>query len=151
MLPVVSILQVGMLHIALKLCRGEKPAFADLFALRALWPKYLAATVLYLLIVYGGALLLVVPGLVWLSQFCFLGHVVVDSGAGPIEALKQSSAITKGVRLQLFLLLLLLGAVNVAGYIALLVGVFVAVPMTMLALGYVYQTLLAQTELAPKN
>ena len=43
------LMSMGIIKVALKLCRGEKPAFEDLFSSVQLIPSYLGATILFML------------------------------------------------------------------------------------------------------
>jgi uncharacterized membrane protein len=94
-------------------------------------------------------LLLIVPGIIWGIKFCFFDYFVVDKRLGPIEALKRSSAITRGVKWDLFVFFLMLTGINLLGAFCLLIGLFAAIPTTMVAQAFVYRRLLAQTEIAP--
>lgn len=55
--------------------------------------------------------------------------------------MKESWRITKGHKWQLLLLFLALLLVNLLGLLALFVGIFVSVPITMLAFAHAYRTL----------
>lgn len=71
----------------------------------------------------------------------FGSYAVVDRSLGPIDALKNSVRITKGARLKMIGLLLLLGLINVAGALALFVGLLVTIPLSMIAIVHVYRAL----------
>ena len=71
----------------------------------------------------------------------FATYLVVDRGAGPIEAIKESWRITKGHKWQLFLLMLTLILLNIAGIIAFVIGVLVTIPVTWLAVTHAYRAL----------
>src|SRR5712692_7827535 len=76
----VAVVELGLLQICRALSDGKVPTFADTFARLFLGPKFLAAQILYLLVVVIGLLLLVVPGVyesVW--QLCCLGEFLVIS------------------------------------------------------------------------
>ena len=74
--------------------------------------------------------------------------VIVDRGLGPIESLSRSAEITKGARMSLFLFGLLILGINFLGFLALIIGLFVTVPISMIAWGYVFRQLEAQTTAA---
>ena len=95
----------------------------------------------YNLIVLG-IILLIILGIILAIKFQFFGYFIVDKGDGPIEALKKSSAITTGAKWNLFLLYLLLLLINLLGAIFLLIGLFVTIPTTMVAIAFVYRKLL---------
>jgi len=141
------VIQMGLIRISLRFCDNEKGEFADLFSCFPLFFKYLFGSILYGLIVVGGMILLIIPGIIWGIKFQFFSCFIVDKGVGPIEALKRSSAITKGAKWDLFLFNLLLVLINLLGAICLLIGLFVTIPTTMVAWAFVYRRLLAQTEI----
>lgn len=141
------IISIGLVKIALRFCDNEKGRFADLFSQYPLFPQYLVGSILYGLIVFAGTILLIIPGIIWGIQFCFYDYFIVDKGLGPIEALKRSSAITKGVKWDLFLFFLILSGINLLGALCLLIGLFVTIPTTMVALAFVYRKLMAQAEI----
>jgi uncharacterized membrane protein len=143
------IISMGLVKIALRFCDKEKGRFSDLFSQYRLFFNYLFASILYNLIVFGGMLLLIVPGIIWGIKFCFFDYFVVDKRLGPIEALKRSSAITRGVKWDLFVFFLMLTGINLLGALCLLIGLFAAIPTTWVAQAFVYRRLLAQTEIAP--
>jgi len=141
------IISIGLVKIALRFCDNEKGRFADLFSQYPLFPQYLVGSILYGLIVFAGTILLIIPGIIWGIQFCFYDYFIVDKGLGPIEALKRSSAITKGVKWDLFGFFLVLLGINLLGALCLLIGLFVTIPTTMVALAFVYRKLMAQAEI----
>jgi uncharacterized membrane protein len=140
------IVTMGVTTISLKLVDNAKPDLGDLFSRFHLFFKYLGGNILYTLIVVGGLILLIVPGIVWALKFILFGYLVMDRGLGPIEALKKSAALTMGARWDLFLFCLLLVGINLLGALALLIGLFATIPTSTVAGAYVYRKLLAQTE-----
>lgn len=68
----------------------------------------------------------------------FIPAFIVDKEESFDEALKSSWAITKGFTLKLFLWCLLATLVIVMGLIALIVGLFVALPVISLSFAYIY-------------
>ena len=140
------IIGMGLIEVSLRFAASSKPTLADLFSKAYLFFKYLLGTLLYGLIVLGGLILLVVPGIVWGIKFSFYTYAILDEELGPIEALKKSAAITAGAKWNLFLFWILLFGVNLLGLLALLIGLFATLPTTMVAMGFVYRTLLARAE-----
>ncbi len=138
---------MGLVKIALRFCDNEKGQLKDLFSQYRLFFKYLLASILYSLIVVAGVILLIIPGIIWGIKFWFFDYFVIDKKLGPIEALKQSSAITRGARWQLLGFFIVMGLINLLGALSFLVGLFITIPVTMLAIAFVYRKLLAQTEI----
>ncbi len=139
------IILMGLVKTALRFCDNEKGRFSDLFSQYGLFFRYLFARILYGLIVFGGTLLLIVPGFIWGIKFCFFEYFVIDKGLGPIEALKKSSAITKGHKWNLFVFFLMISGINLLGALCLFVGLFATIPTTIIAAAFVYRKLLSQT------
>jgi uncharacterized membrane protein len=139
------VLSIGLLKIALSFCDEQKPGIVTLFdGFDCFW-RYLGVAVLYILIVVGGFLLLIVPGIIWAVKFSLCYYFVVDKGLGPIEALKASSRTTKGVKWDLFGFDIFTILIIYAGFLCLGVGVFAAYPTVLVAKTLVYRQLSAQT------
>jgi hypothetical protein len=141
-----TVVQMGLIKIALNLHDNKERKFSDLFSCFRLFFRYIFSSILYGLIVLGGFILLIVPGIIWAIKFQFFGYFIVDKGTGPAEALKRSSAITQGAKWDLFLLGLLLGLINLLGVLCLILGLFATVPTSMVARAFVYRKLLSYVE-----
>ncbi len=141
------IIGMGLIEISLKFCDGEKGELSDLFSCYPLFFNYLIGSIIYWLIIMVGLILLIIPGIIWAIQFQYYSYLIIDRGLGPIDALKKSSKITKGVKWDLFILSIVLMVINLLGLLCLLVGLFATIPTTMIATAFVYRKLLAQTEL----
>ena len=138
------IVTMGFINIALKLSDAQKAQIADLFTCVPLFLNFIIGSILYVLIVFAGMIILIIPGIVLAIKFHFYSYLIIDQGLGPIEALKKSSSITKGVKWNLFLFGLLLAAINILGVIALFVGTAVTMPIVVVALAFVYRQLSGQ-------
>ena len=139
------ILKIGMIKIALSFCNERKPKLATLFDAWDCFWRYLGAALLYALIVVGGFLLLIVPGIIWAIQFSLYRYFVIDKGLGPIEALKASSRTTRGAKLELFALEFICCGIILLGLLCLVVGLYIAVPIVIVVKALVYRQLAAQT------
>ena len=106
---------------------------------------YLIGSILYGLIVVVGLILLIIPGIIWAIKFQFFDYLIVDKGLGPIDALEKSSDITRGVKWDLFAFGILLAIINILGFLCLVVGLFVTIPVTLVAMAFVYRELLPET------
>ncbi|HLH21968.1 MAG TPA: hypothetical protein VK066_05570 [Chloroflexota bacterium] len=142
-------ISIGITKISLEFCDRRSPGLADLFSGGPVYLSYLLASILFSLMVGIGLVFFVVPGIVLAIVFQFFSYVIVDRGLGPMAALSRSAAITKGVRWNLFGLALVLVGLNLLGLLALVVGLFVTVPITIVAIAYVYRKLDAQTGAVP--
>ena len=140
-----TILGIGLIKIALSFCDERKPPLSMLFDAWGCFWRYVAAAILYGLIVLGGFILFIIPSIIWAIKFGLCLYFVVDKGLGPIEALKASSRTTMGVKWDLFGFGIICGLINLLGLLCLIVGVFATYPTIMVAQALVYRQLLAQT------
>lgn len=112
----------------------------DIWHPRSFW-KYIGVKILTGVIVLIGIILLIVPGVIAALALMFATYLIIDRDLGPIEAMKESIRLTKGNRWNLFLLILAIAGINILGAIALFVGLFVSIPVSLLALAHAYRTL----------
>ena len=141
-------LAVGMIKISLTLADADNPRIGDLFSGGPVFVSYLLALILFYLSVLAGFALLIVPGIIFSVMFQFYGYFIVDKKMGPLEALKASAALTKGIRWKLLGFGLVVLLLNIAGILLLVVGLFVTVPVSLVAVAFVYRKLLPQTQFA---
>jgi len=114
---------------------------SDIWSSWNLFLNFLVGSILYGLIVLGGLILLIVPGIIWGIKYQFFGFLIIDRNMGPVEALKRSGEITKGYKGDLFLLGLLFIGISILGFLVCCVGIFAAAPTVMVAHAYVYRRL----------
>lgn len=134
---------VGMGTVAFALKAYEDPMKADI---KDLWHpqqyvNYLLATIIVGICVAVGLVLLIVPGVIVAIMFSMAKFLVIDRNLKPMDAVKESMRITEGSRLELFILLLGVIAINFVGAIALFFGLLVSLPVSTLALVSAYRTL----------
>jgi uncharacterized membrane protein len=102
---------------------------------------YLIASIIMGIAVGIGLILLIIPGIIIAVILMFTKFVVIDRKLSPIDALKESARITTGHRVNLFLFMVVIVVLNIIGALALLVGLLVTVPVSALAMVYLYRTL----------
>jgi len=135
------VLSMGLIYISIKLVKGEKPVFKDLFKKANKIIDYIISSMIYSIIVTFGFILLIIPGIIFATRFQFYQYLIIDKNKGPIEALEISWKMTKGSVWNLFLLWLLFVLINIAGAIVLGIGLLATVPTTMIAMAWVYKKL----------
>jgi len=140
------IISIGLITIALKFLDNQQPMFENLFSFKPYFWKYLGASILTGLVVWAGLILFIIPGIYWALKFQFYGYFVVDKSCEPIESMRRSSQITQSVKWKLLGFGIVLAVINIVGAICLFIGLFVTVPVTLLAYSFVYRKLLSQTE-----
>ena len=142
---------IGMGVTAFYLAAHDDPETVQLSALwhpQPFW-KFLGASILLGVTIGVGFVLLVVPGIIATLFFMFTTVIVIDRGLGPIDAMKESMRIGNGHRWTLLGLIALLMLIIIAGAVALLVGLLVAMPVATLAFVHAYRVLSAKAGLAP--
>lgn len=140
------LLSMGIIKITLKFCDQEPANYRDLISSYRLLLNYLIGSVIYGVVVAVGLILLVVPGIYFAVKYQFYEYLIIDKGLGPVEAIKRSGVLTKGVRWNLVLFWLMLIGINILGMIALGIGLVASVPISWLANAYVYRRLQLQAE-----
>jgi uncharacterized membrane protein len=146
-LIVSSWLAAGSIKIALSYFDGTKLPFENLFTQIKYFWRILGANLLICLIVVLGLICLIVPGIYFALRFFFTKTLIVDKDLGIIDAMKESTKMTNGIKWQLSVLCLAMLGVMILGGIALGVGIFVAVPIIWLAEIYVYKKLSQEEKL----
>jgi uncharacterized membrane protein len=143
------LLVLGLVRASLDVVGGRTPTLAEVFRPDGYGP-YLVASILFLVGVWLGVALLVVPGVIFGIVFQFYGYVVAEHPDVPaIVALQRSAQITRGVRFRLFGLAVVLLFLNLAGFMLCVVGLIVTYAMTAIALAYVYRLLTGQPVATP--
>ena len=136
------IIRIGYNKIFLRISDGESPKFTDLFQEYKLFWKYLGVSILQGLVIVGGLILLIIPGIFWAVRFSFAPLILVDTNMGPIASMKDSYTITKGNFWELLLFWLTIGILNIFGFIIFGVGLLLTVPISTFATIYIYRALM---------
>ena len=118
----------------LRLVRGDDSvSFDDLFAGFSKFLSLFVTLLLYILTIIGGALLLIVPGIILGVALWPAFLLVMEDDLAPSDAIRGAWALTLGHKMELFVLLLATFVMLIAGLLALGVGLLVAGPVTQLA------------------
>jgi hypothetical protein len=134
-------LQIGSTNLLLRAHDGIETVHV-----RDLWYphhilKYIGASILVFVCVILGLVLLIIPGVIAAIALSYTSYIVVDKGTGSVDAIKESWRITKGNRWRLLLLGLVMVLVNLLGLLALVVGLLVTIPVSMIASAHAYRFL----------
>src|SRR5579884_2174274 len=131
-----TLIDMGIIKIALKFVDDKKAAYEDLLSQTDLLWDFIVGSVIYTLIVIAGLILLIVPGIIWAIKYSYFSYLIVDKRAKPMDAIKRSGQITQGHKWQLFLFGLVLFLINILGALCLVVGLFITLPVSYLAWAY---------------
>lgn len=161
---------LGWTNITMRLVRSHSVALHDFKTNKKSWGHYFLARIIYgvftvaamililipvlLLIISAGSIIpLVIIGIiagivglvlfVWLGiRYMFISYVAVDHpNMGAWDMLKESAKLGKGHMVDLFGFGLLLLLVNIVGFLVILVGLLVTVPLSKIAVAHVYEQL----------
>ncbi len=131
--------------IVFSLSYAEKGSFSFDDVTHALTLKrfcyFFLATILYGLSVIGGAILIIIPGIMFAVMMHFYKFSSVEKDISPIKAIKESIRITKGYRWKIFWFSLLSGLIAIAGFLCLFIGILFALPLIMIADALIYKKL----------
>lgn len=137
-----AIVGMGLVTIALNIVDNKTIHLSKIYTSKAKIFNYVMASLLYFLIVFVGFILLIVPGIYFGIKYHFFMYDIVDKNAGIIDSFKNSSKITSGNMLNLFLFGLINFGILTLGLFLLGVGLIAAIPVVILATAYVYRKLL---------
>lgn len=135
------LMSIGFIKIALAFVDDQRTSLGELFSGTGVFLRFLIASIIIGVIATVGFIVFIIPGIYLVIRLQFATYAIVDRGLGPIAAIRESWALTRGVTWNLFLFGILLFLINLAGFFALLVGLFVTYPLTSLAIAYVYRQL----------
>ena len=132
-------LGMGIWKISINHIRGEEVQLSDLFTISfRQFIHYIVAGIINLILVILGIILFIAPGIHIACRLILMPGYIVDKNESFDTALKSSWNATKGHTIKLFLWMLLACFIAIVGLIALIIGIFVAIPVISLALAYIY-------------
>jgi uncharacterized membrane protein len=140
-IAIMLIVKIGYTKIFLRINDGESPKLAEIFQEYKTFWRFLGISILMPLAVLGGLILLIIPGIFWAVRFSFSQLIVVDTKMGPIAAMKESYAITKGSFWKLLGFYAVMGFLNLSGLLLFGIGLLMTIPLTTLASIYIYREL----------
>lgn len=140
---------LGLFKIYLRFRDGEKPIFENLFDGISRAHVWVGASIIMTVAIVMGLVLLLVPGIIMLLRLWFVGFVLVDERTGPIDAIQRSWDITRGHTMDLLVFFIVLVGLNLLGVVCLGVGLLVTVPISGLAMSFVYRVLKPKVAVTP--
>lgn len=134
-----TLIDMGVIKIALKFVDGKKAAFSDLLSESDLLWDFILGSIVYSLIVLAGLILFIIPGIIWAIKYSYFSYLIIDKRMSPMDSIKRSGEITRGRKWHLCLFGLSLFVINILGALCLLVGLFITLPVSYLAWAHVYR------------
>lgn len=137
------VLQFGLIRIAFDIHDKDASSVSELFSGWQFLIKGIAVSFLYYLMVFGGLLLFVIPGIIAGVTFGLALYILIDKNCGIIESFKESARLTYGSRKHIFGLILILITLRQLFLGAVGLGYIIFWPVTMLAMVFLYRKLQA--------
>lgn len=134
-------LTAGLLYVTIGYVGGNKREVTDLFGQGKYFLQILLAQIVVGLIVIVGLVFLIVPGIYFAIRFMFVTYLIVDKQMDLSAAMKESSRMTDGIKMDLFIFGLAVFGIAILGLILFGIGIFVAMPVIWLAGAKIYVNL----------
>ena len=138
------LLGIGLIKISISVNDGEKADYKDLYIHSKYFWRFLGATIIRGLIILVGLIFLIIPGVYLAIRFRFVDYLILDKDMGIIDAFKESTKMTRGVKWSLLGLEFCFTVIIILGILALLLGIFAAFPIVMIGRAHVYRVLEGQ-------
>lgn len=145
------VMSMGIIKISLRILAGQPSNYSDLFTEYKKIFTYIGASFLYILITFFGFMLFIVPGIYWAVKYYFFAFRIVNANEDAFTALRTSGALTQGIKWRLLGFISLLWLINILGLLALIVGLFVTIPLSLLAIASVYRQINNNPTPAPQS
>lgn len=127
-----------MTRASLRAARENNVTFGDFFSAGGSFFSFLGMSIVRGLACVLGLLLFIIPGVILSLGFMNAGFYVVDQKMGPVESLKASWESTDGQKGSLFVYTLAELGITILGMLACCFGIFVAIPVCLLARAIIY-------------
>ena len=135
-------ISLGYSIFTLNIVRKKNPQIGDMFAGFNFFEKAIGVYFLYTLIVLGGFILLIIPGIYWGLMYSQTYFILADNPNIKVtDALAKSKAIMDGSKLKLFLLQLLYLVLVILSIFTLCLGLIVIIPWIRVANAKFYEYL----------
>jgi len=143
---IVSMLMtISLVALSFVIVDGHVPHYRNLlapFQNYKITLHYFLAMIMYILAIIVGLILLILPGIYLAIRLQFALYLVIEhENMRPTEAFKKSWEMTKGLFWKLFVFGIIFILVNIAGFLALGVGLIITLPVTMIAYTQLYRKL----------
>lgn len=136
------LISMAVIQAYITLIRGQKITTETITSVAPKAVNFVVSQILMVLIVLGGFLLFIIPGIIFSIKFMFTPYLVIDKGMGPVEALKASAKMTDGVKWDIVGFLAAAFVLMYSGILALFVGLLITIPVGTLAYFVLYDRLL---------
>jgi uncharacterized membrane protein len=151
LMSVQAFLTLGFTKLMLLLVQDKFVEVADMFNNFRIFLSYFVASFLYGIAFFLGILLLVVPGIFIAIRFQFYPYFIIEDGVSSFTALQKSYNLSQNLTLELFLLGVVVIALNIVGILFLGIGIIFTYPLTTMATAVVFKGIAQQADNIPTD
>jgi phage FluMu protein Com len=130
--------QAGWSLFFLKVAKGTNPEISNLFGGGPYYLRVLGNSILFVLMLYIGSLMCIIPGIIVALMFWPFQYVVVDDRSPQQFALSRAKELTDGNWGAVILLFLAAIGFNILGMLACCIGLLFTAPLTTLMFAVAY-------------
>ena len=130
--------QIGLINASLKITRGEKPQFSDLWTPQHFW-QFIIVGILYALAVGFGLILCLIPGLLAIWAWQFAQYSALNSGPGIGKSFGESWQMVSANKGPAIVTLLVLFLANIITFITCGIGALVVAPFSTLFMANMFR------------
>lgn len=130
--------EIGLINAALKITRGEKAQFSDLWTPKHFW-QFVFVGIIFALAVGIGLVLCIIPGLLALWAWQFSRYAALDTGPGVFASLGESWKLVSANKGPAVVTLLVVALANVVTFITCGIGALVVSPFVALFMAHMFR------------
>lgn len=134
----------GITRILLDYYRGKKDEMSTIFTYVKPYWNVLLATIFLGILIFVGLIFFIIPGVYLAIKYQFTINLIIDKDMDILDSMKKSAEMSEGIKMDLFLFGLTTMGVVILGFIALGIGIFIAIPVVYLAYTYLYMNVLGE-------
>lgn len=140
-----TFLSMGLIKGILSIVRGETVEIPEIYQNQEAFGEYAVMVIRYMVVIIGGGILLILPGIYFAIRYIFVPFLVVDKKATGAAAFAKSKEMTEG-RLGFFIAYFIITVILVmVGSFVLLVGAIAAGLICGLGMVLVYENLMKKS------
>ena len=141
---------IASIRIMLQISRNQPADLRLLLQSAPFMIRTFLATLLFGIMMIGGLLLFIVPGIYVILTFWNYTYFIVDRNCGVFEAFRLANAHASGNRLSIFVVGLIISGLGLLGVLAFCLGWIATSPFCMLLLVITYLTMTGQPFVQPR-
>lgn len=131
----------------IKYIRGQSISYNDLLAINSMrFLHYLAALLICSIVIIIGGIFFILPGIYIMLRLMLVKYLIVDKDISFDQAIKKSWHLTKGMEWNLLAFVFAMFIIMVMGFLALCLGLIIAIPVTQLSTAYLYLIILEDAD-----